>query len=194
MPLSYTNRNKEVFYFKVSKTKKDNSRYYVTKKIMEDCINTLPEGFEIYEHPEEAKVVIRKIITPLIFQNELEVVNKAVLKNKDVKDFMIGIEANILTIYIANQSKIDIERKFNNIIDSENKLQELLNAMQRFIPKMRFELINKLERAFCVQRFCYHGSNYGWINLENSNDLNNLANKYCYHLEKDSYFEFEDNF
>jgi len=59
MTLSYTNRNQEVFYFKVAKTKKGNCRYYVTKKIMEDCINVLPEGFEIYEHPEEATVVLR---------------------------------------------------------------------------------------------------------------------------------------
>ena len=66
--------------------------------------------------------------------------------------------------------------------------------MQRFIPRMRFELIDKAKREFCVQRFCYLGSNYGWINLENSNDLNYLSNKYCYHLEKESYFELEDDF
>lgn len=188
MPLNYTNRKKETFYFKGSNTKKAKKRYYVTKQITSDCIDNLPEGFEIYKHPEDAKVVIRKIIIPLIYKNELEIVNQAVLNNEEVKDFIIQIERNILTIYIANQSKIDIEMKFDNIIDSENKLQELLNAMQRFIPRMRFELIDKSKREFCLQRFCYIDS-YGWINLESSKDLNYLANKYCCHLEKESYFE-----
>ena len=60
MPITYINRQRDIHYFKGVKTKRGKYRYYVTKKITANLLEKLPEGFEIYEHPENAKVVLRK--------------------------------------------------------------------------------------------------------------------------------------
>jgi hypothetical protein len=41
-----------------------------------------------------------------------------------------------------------------------------------------------------MQRFCKLWSNYGWITIETSSDLEFLSNKFCPHLGKESLLEF----
>ena len=41
-----------------------------------------------------------------------------------------------------------------------------------------------------MQRFCNLSRYYGWITMETSNDLKYLAEKYCYHIDKESLLEF----
>ena len=53
---------------------------------------------------------------------------------------------------------------------------------------LRFEkTTNGLYKA---QRFCNLSNYYGWITLETSDDLNYLAEKFCFHIDKESLLEF----
>lgn len=59
--LSYTNRQNSTAYIRTVPAKKGGTRYYVTKDPKAaDLIEEMPEGFEFYEDPEDARVIFRK--------------------------------------------------------------------------------------------------------------------------------------
>jgi hypothetical protein len=190
MAVSYTNRRGEVHYFKAVKTKKGAYRYYVVKKKEGDLLDAIPEQFEIYEHPEEAKVVIRKKIVRKINDDEISAVRNAVQKLSVSDDFMIHTDGNILSVYTGRLHKKEFEDMFSGI-KTGDEIALIFNSLQTYIEKMRFVLTDENKRVFTVQRFCYLGRIYDWIDLESSEDLAYLSEKYCCHLGRDSYFDLE---
>lgn len=190
MALTYQNRCGETYYFRVAKTKKDNNRYYVTKQDTGNLIDEIPEGFEIYEHPEDAKVVLRKKIVNKISENEVEIIRKAVKNLSALDDFLTDIKGNILTVYFSRMNRKEFESMFPQGQTVE-ELEKLYRKFQSYIKTMRFILEDEKDRKFTVQRWCHLGSIDNWIDLETSDNLKALAEKYCYHLGKDSYFDLE---
>jgi len=190
MAVSYTNRRGEVHYFKAVKTKKGAYRYYVTKKSEGDLIDRVPEGFEIYEHPEEAKVVIRKKIVRKINDDETSLIRNAVQNLSALEDFLIHVNGNILTVYMGRLTKKEFEDMYSGTKIAD-EIDLIFNKLQTYIGKMRFVLSDEKNRTFTVQRFCYLGSIYDWIDLESSEDLKYLSERYCCHLGRDSYFDLE---
>jgi hypothetical protein len=57
----------------------------------------------------------------------------------------------------------------------------------RILDKVRRAVHHRL--ALNVQRWSYLVNIDDWVNLETSDDLKALAEKYCYHLVRYSYFE-----
>lgn len=57
------------------------------------------------------------------------------------------------------------------------------------MPTMKFTLTDKDKRRFTIERFCYLGSIDDWIFLDESNNLEDMAKKFCFHIGRESYYE-----
>ena len=62
MAVEYTNRIGKTYYLREGKTKTGKPRYFFSsnKDGKGEAVKEIPEGFEIYEHPENAQVFLRK--------------------------------------------------------------------------------------------------------------------------------------
>ena len=54
---------------------------------------------------------------------------------------------------------------------------------------MRFVLVDKAERLFAPERYCFRGSVDDWISIGPPAPLEKLAAKYLKHLGRESFFE-----
>ena len=113
MPYSYTNRHGKKHFFKAVTTKKGKLRYYVTSSDdFSNLIEDVPDGYEIVELPEEARVVIRKKKKIWTTEKEKQIVHDAIDKYSAIKDFFIHQEDDYLFVYhsqfnyVAGQEEI----------------------------------------------------------------------------------------
>lgn len=58
--IEFTNRRGNIYYVKSKLTKKGNTTYYMTKKKDEDCLNSLPDKYEVFEKPDTGVLYIRQ--------------------------------------------------------------------------------------------------------------------------------------
>jgi hypothetical protein len=119
------------------------------------------------------------IVKKLFTENEVSFVEKAIKSETKLQFTIIDIRENILTIFVGN--KININFKI-----WDKKIDDYFKKPQVYSPKMRFI---KANGKYFVQRMCYLGSIDDWIDIDKSDNFEELTLKYCYHLDKDSFFE-----
>ena len=76
MHIEHTNRKGQTYYLHVGKTKTGKPKYQFSKKSTGDLVNEIPEGYEIYEHPVNGQVFLRKKLPRLITDLEKNIVEK----------------------------------------------------------------------------------------------------------------------
>lgn len=183
MPAEYTNRRKEKYYVKAIPTKAGKQRFYIvkdtTKTNPDELLQEIPLGFEFYEIPNEAKVVFRKIPTYNISDAEIKMVDSVMSKHEAVSDYIIGKGIDHIIVYLA---RMDIDQ-FSDFPE----MKEKLHLFQTYDDQLQFEKAGNIYKA---QRFCCLTSHYGWITMESNEDLKYLAEKYCYHIDKESLLDF----
>ncbi|MFM7577191.1 MAG: hypothetical protein ACKO5Q_09685, partial [Microcystaceae cyanobacterium] len=64
MVIQYTNRRQQTFYLHQGTTSKGKPQYYFSQKPADNLPETIPDGYEIYEHPEDNDMIFVKIQTP----------------------------------------------------------------------------------------------------------------------------------
>jgi hypothetical protein len=152
-------------------------------------LNTVPEGWEIYENPN-AQVFLRKIKPKLITDEETDTVKKGIEQFCQSKYYLIDVKDNTITIYDADQ---DVEA-LTNILQSSSfvsstKITDALNWSLSYSPIMKFILIEQTQRLFQTQRYCFRGSIDDWIEIGASGKLEDLVKEYVQHIGKDSYYD-----
>ena len=185
--VEYINRKREKYYIKAAPTKSGKIQYCAIKNISKispnDLLQEIPAGYEFYENPREAKVVLRKIPLYKTTDAEVEIVKLAMKTHANVSDYIVEKAADHIIIYTSNCSINDF--------DNDNlpiwRIAFQLQLIQRYDDVLRFE---KVKNTWHAQRFCYRSIYYGWITIEENKDLQYLAEKYCYHIGKDSLYEF----
>jgi hypothetical protein len=181
MPVKYINRKGQAHYLRAVTAKKGGTRYYIIKNPAKypasELLENIPAGFEFYEHPGEAEVVLRKTLQTNITPAEKEIVEAVMQQHETVDDYIIDTEANALLIYTAHLSR-----------DEFGFDEEHFKLIQSYNDVLRFEKTSSSQ--YLAQRFCHLSNYYGWITLETSHDLAVLAQKYCYHIDKESLLEF----
>lgn len=195
MTLQYTNRVRKIYYLSAGKTKTGKPQYFFTLKEKNNSINKTPKGYEIYEHPENAQVFMRKIRPRLI--NELEeqfVKNKVKMLNR-TRRYRVDCKDKYITIYESNQEIESSQKAFGKFFSksgttSEDALNSFTNILdQNYTAILRFYLTDKEKRAFSAERFCFRGQFDRWIYLEESEHFRNLVAKYISILGTDDFFE-----
>lgn len=168
MTLTYKNRLGREYYFKSAPTKTGKTKYFATMKTDGELLKVLPEGFEIYEHPRDAGVTLRKIYPKTFTKKEIEIIEKAIKKTTKLKHYILDAYKNMLTIYVVDNS--------NGFISGNN-----------YEDRMRY-FYDKEAEEFVVERMTYHDDCEWWF-LDSSDDLNDIAEEYCKHLDKESFYD-----
>ena len=160
----------------------------------------MPEGYEIYEHPENAQVFLRKIRPRLITDLEEQLVKNKLNALKSSKRYILECKDEILTIYESNADLEHMGNIFGGLLDgipsppgttnANDAMTALVNmADQHYTAMLRFTLDDKVKRKFVAERFCFRGSFDDWITLSGPNNLRSIVERYLSTLGKDAFFE-----
>ena len=187
MPIVYINRHEEKYYLKKALTKTGKIQHCAVKDIRkinpDDFVEEIPLGYEFYEEPQDARVYFRKIPVYNISDEEVEIIDSVMKKHETVSDYIIDKGVNDITVNIELIDKND-EDYFHGFLRT-------LKKYRRYESVLKFGKEGKKSIEYTVKRFCYRSSVDDWIVLERSNDLKYLAQKYCYHIDKESLYNFD---
>lgn len=206
---THKSRINKIYYIHRKKTKKGNISYYLSPKEQGDIIERLPNGYEIYDHPETNQPFIRPIPPKIIFDNELTLINNFMSKYSDIKHYRIDAQKNTIVIYTAENQK-PVSEVFANLfnIPLNPELDHLANLLKSSIPDFPSEIVKKFlrfhpmlcfilkdneERTFAAQRWCFKGKIDNWIDLLNIGPLEDLCRTFFPHLNRDSFYELPFN-
>ena len=189
MAITYVNRRGKTFYLHQGITKKGNPKYYFAQKSEGQLVDSIPQGFEIYENPN-AQVFLRRVRPKLITDEEVEIVRKGVDKYSEAKYYQVDVRKNVISVFLVDQ---DVEMISESLMSLSNtkKLtaQEVANEIGSYSPWLNFVLVDKSQRLFVAERYCFWGSIDDWIQISEPAKLTDLVKKYVRHLGRDSYFE-----
>ncbi len=201
MSVQYTNRTRKTYYLREGKTKTGKPRYFFsTRQEGKGApVENMPEGYEIYEHLENAQVFLRKKQRQLISDIEKHLIEKSVRKIKSSKRYLVDYKAEFITIYESVSDTGKLKSIFGDLIKNIPlrpgvDADEALNALscvsdQNYTAMLRFCLVDKEKRRFTAERFCFRGSIDDWIRLAGPDSLKNLSNRYMKILGTDDFFE-----
>lgn len=182
MAVQYTNFRGDEYYLHVRKTTKGNPSYYFKKDDSNTSIDSIPEGYEIYEHPS-GRVFLTKKVKRKITDEEVQIIEESMKANSPIKDYKLDIRQKSIYVYTYE----------NPVPFNENPL--IVEALsdpkyKTYDAQLCFTLVDNHTRKFQVERKSYTGvKNEQWLYLEQSTDLKWLADQYVQHLGQESYYE-----
>jgi hypothetical protein len=187
MAVQYTNFKGETYYLHKGRRKKGGSQYSFSKKEAGTPVESIPEDYEIYEDPN-GRVFLRKALPPKISKEEVSVVENSIRQYSKLKDYKIDVKGKTITIYLPDQEIDDLRSCFDSLISVNHSLSDKsLKNFLTYSPVMRFILTPEKERRFQVERAEFLDDD--WFLLDSSKDLQKLAQKYCRHLGRDSFYD-----
>jgi hypothetical protein len=192
MPITYTNRMGKSYALRQSTTKKGNTRYYFSTKESGDPVETMPEGYEIYEHPN-GQVFLRREQPQVITDEELEIVRRGIEREAAVDHYILDVKDKAIIVYTADQAPDSMVDTFRGLGVSSN-LRETLASTLSYTAMMRFTLEDEEKRAFLAERYCFRGRIDDWIPLDAPAPLAQQVEQFVYHLGRDSFYELHLGF
>jgi hypothetical protein len=203
MAVEYTNRSGVTYYLREGKTKTGKPRYFFSSnpESKGELVEVIPEDFEIYEHPANAQVFLRKIRPQLISDLEQHLVEKSVRKLKRDSRYLVDCKDEYITIYESNTNFGNLEGVFEKLmpggflfagIKGRGRFEELAKIMDRdYRAIMRFKLEDKEKRLFIAERFCFRGAIDDWIELGwgETKPLQHLVKRYIKALGTDAFYD-----
>jgi hypothetical protein len=188
LSVKYKNRKGKVYFLYKKQTKNGKESFYFSMKNEGKACTSIPEGYEIYEHPN-AQVFLRKITEKIISDEELNIVDNGMKNYSTLKSYKIDVRKNTIQIYTPNQDVNALEDILSSISPLPEIKKQAINDVITYSPDMQFILIEKENRIFMAQRYCYLGRINDWINIGAPDSLSNLVKKYITHLGKESFFD-----
>lgn len=191
MPITYTNRRGKEYYLHTGKTKTGKDRFYFSTKKQGKLAKTIPDGYEIYESPN-AQVFLRRKRPSPIEDAEVQMVRDGIEKYADLKpyEYKVELKKDTITIHVIDQDYKELISMFNSyLIGRKVDEEHMANRYGTFGPMLRFRLVDKENRTFEAERFCFLGSIDDWVPIGSCARLDQLVWRFVRHLGKESFFE-----
>jgi hypothetical protein len=186
MALQYTNRRGQTYVLHQGTTKTGKPKYYFSLKTEGNVLDSIPEGYEIYENPN-SQVYLRKIQPKVFSDRELETVEQGIKRYSKIKKFIIEVKDKSIIIHLPDQDVGNVS-DILSLLGGRDTSSKHLDTLLTYTPMMRF-LRRKDSKNFFVQRWCFRGSVDDWIDLDAGEDLESLVKKYAPHLGQESFYE-----
>jgi hypothetical protein len=175
------------------KTKTGKPKYYMSKKSEGVPVEQMPEGFEVYEHPERGIVSVRKVRVSRILSVERERLTQWTKHLAGIDYFCVDIQDDSLVIYTPATDPAASVSALSHIFGSFPAARaselEWIGSHSTYVAMLRFSLGNEEKRLFAAERWCFRGSIDDWFFLSGGQPLEALAKKYLPHLNRESFFE-----
>ena len=88
MPVTYKNRRGKIYYLHKGKTKTGKSKYHFSFKNKGELVDEVPDGYEIYEHPPNGQVLLRKKLPRFITDIESHMIEKELKKIEGARRYL----------------------------------------------------------------------------------------------------------
>ena len=191
----YKNRAGDIRYLHQRINNKGTVCYYFSAKTEGNILEKLPEGYEVWEHPETSQVFLRKKLPRIITKIEEGYLYHAIGELSAVKHFRIDIQKDKIVIYTSESVKgfMDVFSSMSEFFPKTPKLDidNLTNRFGRYQAMLRFTLVDNKKRHFFAERWCFRGSVDGWITIYSlgSAPLETLCEALFPHLGQESYYD-----
>jgi hypothetical protein len=200
MTVQYTNRTGKTYYLREGKTKTGKPRYFFS--LQQDgkgeVVEHIPEGYEIYEHPANAQVFLRKKRPKHITDIEKHLVEKHTKQLKRSRRYRVDCKDEYITVYESDADIGELKdmlgdflkhTALRSVINADEATNTLVGAAeQHYTAMLRFHLVDKKRREFVAERFCFQGAINDWIFLGGPDDLKKLVGKYIRLLGTEEFF------
>ena len=194
--VEYTNRKGDTYYLQAGKTPTGKPRYWFGRKLTGEPVQSVPAGYEIYEHPEQGLVSLRKTKPTAISQLDRDILSDGIRRCSGLEHFIVNVEGDSLVVYMADMSQDKLDRLMNLLAGPSSILSPGMQAAREsmiqasnYTKMMRFTLVNPEERVFLLERWCFRGSIDDWIWVGRPAPLADLVRQYAPHLGTESFFE-----
>ena len=187
MTIKYTARSGRIYFLHVAPGSKGKVKYFFSTKGEGPLAQVIPEGYEIYENVN-AQVFLRRKVVQIIRDDEITLVQKALLKHAETWRYKAEIKKNMIVIHQACKDYDWVSTSIPWL--DESKMEERKKENTRYMPVMRFILADGERRLFAPERYCFRGNIDDWITIGcGAAPLGKLAKKYIKHLGRDSFYE-----
>lgn len=189
MAVEYVNRKGQTYYLHESETKTGKRRYHFSMKEEGALADEIPEGYEVYEHPN-AQVFLRRVRSKAITDDEVATVERAMERFYGSPYYQLDVKGDTLEVYVPNQDVEGLSGLLNTMrTGAASGVDPELSSFLTYSAELRFILVDEGEREFKVQRYCYLGSVDDWIDIGEPGELASLAERYVKRLGDDSLLE-----
>jgi hypothetical protein len=192
MPYQHTNRRGDVYYIQ-AKERGEKIAYSATRKATGKLMDRVPEGYEIYEKPENAQIFIRKIKPTSILPAEKKQVETSIRKLAKLEHFIVEVDADSIVVYLTDAqpaASLNILRAMAPMSgDEAESMKDFIIGRAMYTKMMRFVLMDEKARSFAAERWCFLGSIDDWFFLAGGKTLGELLEKFVPHLGKESFFD-----
>ncbi len=201
MTVQYTNRTGKTYYLREGKTKTGKPRYFFSSQQngKGEVVEHVPEGYEIYEHPENAQVFLRKKRPKIITDIEKHLVEKHLKQLTRSKRYRVDCKDDCITIYESDADIGELKGVLGDLlkhtplrsgVTADEAMNTIVGAAdQHYTAMLRFRLVDKERRTFVAERFCFRGAIDDWIFLGGPDDLKKLSGRYITLLGTDKFFD-----
>jgi hypothetical protein len=187
MPITYTNRKRQLYYLHAGKTASGKPRWFMSTKAAGELAQAIPEGHELYEDPESAQVFVRKIPPKLIDDAELELVRQLARTEAQTPYTIVIVKDKSIIVYAAEAIRANLG--FMAMLGAPmDATRQFMEDNLRYVPLLRFTLADAKARQFAANRWCFLGSIDGWFPLS-SGPLLELAARFIRHIGAESFFD-----
>ena len=188
MSIQHNTRTGKTYYLHVGQDKSGKPNYFFSTEPKGPLVNSVPEGFEIYENVG-GQVFLRRKQPKLITDEELAMVKEALKRHAEEWRYRVEVKKTAAIIHEAPDHTAMVERLALPWINKAT-LKESVIQNATYMAVMRFVLADPEKRLFLAERFCFRGSVDDWIDIGGpAQKLPVLLKKFIKHLGNESIFE-----
>jgi hypothetical protein len=192
----HCNRRGDVYLLQAGETRTGRPRYYFGRRLTGEPVEEVPTGYEVFESPERGQVYLRKERLTCIEPTERELVAEEIRCLSNVVHFVVDVEEDSLVVYLPTRSVNEVNDMVRFLAGPDAlQVPRFREARDQFLREsqyeraLRFELLDSEQRTFHVERWCFPGSNGGWLHLAGPASLFDLVDRYVDYLGEESFYE-----
>lgn len=192
--VAYTNRKGQTFYLHKRPARTGRTCYVFMKQPSEGPVSEIPEGYEIVEGVN-GNVSLRKIKPRPISDLELQTVRRLLDKDPHLHLCRVAAKGKTIEVYEPRKGSL-FESHFgkNSFLGwgadwTTERVCEYNLRHADYTPTMRFVLVDRTSRQFRIERMCYRSWHDGWLSLDRTGSLEQLAEEFLPHLSRESFYD-----
>lgn len=193
MDVEYVNRKGHRYYLHEGRTKTGKPKYYCSRKPAAAPLQSMPDGFEWRESPENATVSVRKRPSTRIAEFEREMLSDGIRKLAGLETFLTDVVKDSLVVYLPDRDPQQVDDLLTELAGvaplGSGQFKEWVRGNVAYSAMMKFTLVDEDERSFAVDRWCFLGSIDRWFPLSGAAPLADQIREFVPHLGKESFFE-----
>jgi hypothetical protein len=193
MGVTYTNHKGVTYTLYQGQTTAGTPRYFFGRQTHGDPVAALPAGFAIRESPNGV-VSLVKDRPARLWPAEVAAVEAAVRRHPQAPAYQVVAKPDRIEVYARESFDVAaVERQLvaagMSPVGLAAALREEAERQARYVPQLRFRLLDPVQRRFWAERMCYAGGIDDWLTLGDTGPVEDLAAALVPTLGTDAFYD-----